>query len=130
MNPLLSKILLIRELLPTEDLRNIVLYIIYVDSINDFEYGRVYQIVVDRSKNIKETKCNKRRFNVEAHMRAKVDHQIICEGLSIICDTKIKPESNEWYDVYLRITNEQTASLEKVDISTNISMYYNFYTGR
>ena len=117
MNPFVSKILLIRELICTEDLKTIVLSIIYIDNITDFEYGRYYQIVADRSKYIYETKYIKRRENIIHYMNTGSVDQIIGECLLIILEAKIKPKSNDWYDITM-------------SISIHNEVYDDFYIGR
>ena len=69
-------------------------------NISDFEYGRMYQLVIDRTKNL-ENKPSRRR-KCGSYMKSKTKQEIIKEAYQItnIFRKKYKrKEYNEWFDL-------------------------------
>jgi len=87
------KLLLIKELFIEDISKSIILSIFDYD----FIFGRCYQLVIDRTPNIKATGFAKRKLQTLNYIRKMTDIEIIEEAFSII-RTKTTKHSC-WYDL-------------------------------
>ena len=85
-----------------------------------FYYGRAYQLVIDRSKNIKETLYRKRHEECLGYMKFKTENQIIHEAFTIAQKFKENKRTK---------TYNQWSNLD-IDKPHNYICYADFYFGR
>lgn len=97
----MEKICLLHEVIPHDDLFQTLFPLMI--NISEFEYGRFYQLVIDKSRNIKHSRDRPRRYRCSAYMRSKTKIEILEEAYAIIDHYKYKRKSKvtvgDWWRI-------------------------------
>lgn len=117
----MEKFLLLKQLIDVDDINKIIFKHIIMN-VDNFQYGRMCQLIIDRSKNITEDKYSYRREKCASYMKSKTKDDVILEAYTIINKFQNKRKYkiyNEWHDLNIstRISEFIPKNLEYRDLN-------------
>lgn len=106
----MEKIFLLGELISVNDIVHNIMSTMFL-FLTEFEYGRCYQLLIDRSKKFKHSISYPRREQVIDYVSNKSRSEIIIESYGIINDFRKKnywrnKKYNQWHDVWINSKEE------------------------